>query len=42
MSTLSEQITTALGSDDWLIVWNGQHLIDADELDARSEGQEHG
>lgn len=40
MSTLSEQITAALGSEDWVIVWSGHHLVDAEELDHRSaEGE---
>lgn len=32
---LSDQITTALGSDDWLVLHNGHHLFTADELDAK-------
>lgn len=33
---LSDQITRALGTDDWLILHDGHHLITADELDAKS------
>lgn len=32
---LSEQITKALGSDDWLIVHNGHDLVTAEDLDKK-------
>lgn len=34
--SLSAQITRALGTDDWLILHDGHHLITADELDAKA------
>lgn len=39
--TLSEQITDALGSDDWLILHDGHHLITADELDDHRNARCH-
>lgn len=33
---LSERITRALGTDDWLILHDGHHLVTADELDGKA------
>lgn len=33
---LSARITATLGSDDWLIVHDGHHLLTADDLDGRA------
>lgn len=36
--SLSQRVTSALGSDDWLIVHDGHHLVTAEDLDRLNAG----